>query len=103
FVLSQVIPLLLVYSGKAVYFFILPIFLFFCGWIVVRRCGRAVHPCQVLAKLTLSTSCMMLAIMVCELMNHLPQVTSAIVALSIIILAAIPTGYLICKKDELSC
>ncbi|CAL4068574.1 unnamed protein product, partial [Meganyctiphanes norvegica] len=44
-----VIPLLLVYSGKAaVYFFILPIFLFFCGWIVIRRCGRAVHPCQVL-------------------------------------------------------
>ncbi|CAL4079340.1 unnamed protein product [Meganyctiphanes norvegica] len=99
-----VIPLLLVHSGRAVYWFILPIFVFFCGWIVVRRCGRGIHPCQILAKLALSASCLMLAITVCELMDNMPQVTSAIFMLIIIIiLVALPTGYLICKKDEISC
>lgn len=99
-----VIPFLLIYSGRSVYCFILPMFVIFCGWVVVRRCGRAVHPCQTLAKLILSTSCLLLAITMAELMNyHMPKETGAAIAISIVILTAFPMGYLICKKDEISC
>lgn len=99
-----VIPFLLIYSGRSGYCFILPLFVIFCGWVVVRRCGRKVHPCQTLGKLILSTSCLLLAITMAEFMNyHMPKETGAAIAISIVILTAFPMGYLICKKDEISC